>query len=79
MFETTNQITIIFPLLLIYTLLTTINITINHHSPNRASNAFASCSSCIGQGRWAQKCHVSTEAPEDTWAMAAEVPIFKQA
>ena len=30
-FETTNQFTIIFPLLLVYTLLTTINITINHH------------------------------------------------
>ena len=28
MFQTTNQITIIFPLLLVYTLLTTINITI---------------------------------------------------
>jgi hypothetical protein len=27
MFQTTNQITIIFPLLLVYTLLTTINIT----------------------------------------------------
>ena len=37
MFETTNQITIIFPLWLVYTLLTTINITVfqttNHQPP----------------------------------------------
>ena len=33
MFQTTNQITIIFPLLLVYNLLTTINISINHHIP----------------------------------------------
>ena len=38
MFQTTNQITIIFPLLLVYSLLTTINITINHHIPKHRVN-----------------------------------------
>ena len=38
MFQTTNQITIIFPLLLVYSRLTTINITINHHIPKHRVN-----------------------------------------